>query len=147
MARGRRWTEEEDHLIRLAAHGNRHHGLTDDASEYRARLRDVARRIGRSYDATRKRASRIGAGSYESRGTYARPQDAPGSRLWEELGMAYGERDMRRMKPAMRRWRQRWHPRTDADAKDRDRTAHVQAIEALWHLFEQEAARGAAGGE
>ena len=77
--RGRTWTPEEDAAIREAAAFNRRLGITgfelgdiqagrramDDP--YRNELRDVARAIGRTYAAVRKRAQRIGAASYPTR--------------------------------------------------------------------------------
>lgn len=74
--RGRTWTAEEDAVIRAAATDNARLGLTgfdlgdiqagrramDDP--YFARLHHVAREIGRTYAAVRKRAQRIGAVSY-----------------------------------------------------------------------------------
>jgi len=76
--RGRTWTPEEDAAIREAATLNRRLGITgfdlgdvqagrramDDT--YRNELRAVARSIGRTYAAVRKRAERIGARSYRS---------------------------------------------------------------------------------
>lgn len=73
--RGRTWSEDEDNAIREAAKLTRKHGLIgfdlgdiqagrramDDP--YRNELRQVAKAIGRTYAAVRKRASRIGARS------------------------------------------------------------------------------------
>ena len=65
MARGRPWTAAEDDAIRAAARATRDDGLTvPDTAARAARLADVARRLGRTLDATRKRAQRIGAWSY-----------------------------------------------------------------------------------
>ena len=57
---GKRWTDEEDALIRRAAYLSRIEGRRDGV----ARLRGVADKIGRSYAAMRTRASRIRADSY-----------------------------------------------------------------------------------
>ena len=67
--RCRRWNNAEDDLIRRAAAVNAaavpiHQGYRD---RYAARLRDVAERLGRTYEATRKRASRLGVRSYTRR--------------------------------------------------------------------------------
>ncbi len=64
----RAWTAREDEAIRKAAQASRRDGyrMTDQANGEvgpRARLAEVARRLGRSYQATRKRASRLGARS------------------------------------------------------------------------------------
>ena len=70
MPRGRRWTRAEDDAIRKAVAGNRTDGLSAQWADFRAgqryanRLARVARNIGRSVDAVRKRAQRIGAESY-----------------------------------------------------------------------------------
>ena len=60
----RRWTEEEDAAIRLAAAHNAFNGLTDDEHQYSNRLRTVARELNRTYASVRVRASRIDAVSY-----------------------------------------------------------------------------------
>ena len=70
----------EDQAIIAAAAKNRLHGLTGfqlgdieagrkamDDGDYRADLRRVADKIGRTYLAVRKRAERIGAISYRPR--------------------------------------------------------------------------------
>ena len=59
MARGRAWTAEEDAAIRAAAERTREEGTFGVN-----RLAGVARQLGRSPDAVRKRAQRIGAWSY-----------------------------------------------------------------------------------
>ena len=59
----RRWTEEEDAAIRLAAAHNAYNGLTDE-KQYTNRLRAVARELNRTYASVRVRASRIDAVSY-----------------------------------------------------------------------------------
>ena len=59
----RRWTEEEDALIREAADWNAYSGITEDR-RYVRRLHDVAQSINRTYASVRVRASRIGALSY-----------------------------------------------------------------------------------
>ena len=69
MGRGRAWTAEEDAAIRAAADATRESGLTVlDRERWQtvraARLADLAARLGRSVDAVRKRAQRIGAPSY-----------------------------------------------------------------------------------
>lgn len=70
--RGPAWTAAEDAAIRAAVRANREDGFTAlertaDGDGWRtvrtARLADVAKRIGRSLDAVRKRAQRIGAHS------------------------------------------------------------------------------------
>ena len=66
---GSKWTAEDDEALRAAAHGTYQHGLKSyghhgRGSQYANRMRDVARRLGRSYEATLKRAQRIGACSY-----------------------------------------------------------------------------------
>ena len=71
QGRGPAWTAEEDAAIRRAVRANRERGFTARVGKpgagdgYRvvrtARLADVARAIGRSVDAVRKRAQRIGA--------------------------------------------------------------------------------------
>ena len=77
--RGRSWSAEEDAAIREAAARTRQFGITgvelgdiqagrramDDP--FRNELRNVARVIGRTYAAVRKRAERIGAPSYGKR--------------------------------------------------------------------------------
>ena len=74
MARnGPKWTEDEDDAIREAAAMNREHGryLVIDVEVCKAvfgaarvaRLRELARELGRSYLAVRKRASRLEARS------------------------------------------------------------------------------------
>ena len=57
---GKRWTDEEDGLIKRAAYLSRIEGRRDGV----ARLREVADKIGGSYAAMRTRASRIRADSY-----------------------------------------------------------------------------------
>ena len=71
MPRGRLWTRAEDDAIRKAVAGNRTDGLSAQWADFRRngqryanRLAHVARNIGRSVDAVRKRAQRIGADSY-----------------------------------------------------------------------------------
>ena len=65
MARGRAWTTAEDNAIRAAARATRDDGLTlPGTADRAARLAVVARQIGRSVHATRKRAQRIGVWSY-----------------------------------------------------------------------------------
>lgn len=64
----RAWTAREDAEIRKAARRSRRNGVRyadqpDGGYGPRARLREVAERIGRSYAATRKRASRLGVRS------------------------------------------------------------------------------------
>ena len=73
--RGRRgprevWTPAEDALIRAAAEANRRPGgytrddfTVGEAGRMAGRLAEVARELGRSPDAVRKRAQRIGARS------------------------------------------------------------------------------------
>lgn len=77
--RGRTWTPEEDAAIREAAQHTRKYGLVgfelgdiqagrramDDP--FRNELRHVAKMIGRTYAAVRKRAERIGARSYRTK--------------------------------------------------------------------------------
>ena len=73
MARGREWMADEDRLIQEAAELTRTQGRRPlDMAETlaaikgtgrAARLRDVAERIGRTYRAVRKRASRLEARS------------------------------------------------------------------------------------
>ena len=72
QGRGPAWTVEEDAAIRRAVRANRERGFTaleraGDGDGWRVvrttRLADVARAIGRSVDAVRKRAQRIGAHS------------------------------------------------------------------------------------
>ena len=57
---GKRWTAEEDALIKRAAYLLRIEGRRDGV----ARLREVADKIGRSYAAARTRASRIRVHSF-----------------------------------------------------------------------------------
>ena len=66
--RCRRWNNAEDDLIRRAAQVNATAGLMHQGyrDRYAARLRDVAARLGRTYAAVRKRASRLGIRSYRS---------------------------------------------------------------------------------
>lgn len=59
----RQWTKQEDDLIREVANRNMHYGISDEDG-YANRLRDLARKIDRTYEAVRMRASRIGATSY-----------------------------------------------------------------------------------
>ena len=64
---GRPWTETEDEAVREAASETMRHGLKPvgfDRRAYANRLAAVADRLDRSYDATLKRAQRIGARSY-----------------------------------------------------------------------------------
>ena len=74
---GRPWTLEEDDAIRAACAENRSVGITDEngASEHpkgRARrLQAVADRFGRTLEAVRKRAQRIGERSYRPSWTRA----------------------------------------------------------------------------
>ena len=65
--RRRPWTAEEDEAIRAAARATFNEGLTvlEDGAAIRAgRLAEVGRLIGRTADAVRKRAERIGVFSY-----------------------------------------------------------------------------------
>ena len=64
MGRGRPWTPEEDALIHAAAEATADKGLGGPAGSSARRLAEVAERIGRTVDAVRKRAQRIGAVSY-----------------------------------------------------------------------------------
>ena len=67
---GRAWTLEEDDAIRAACSANRSIGLTDEngggqGPRWRARrLQAVAARFGRTLEAVRKRAQRLGERSY-----------------------------------------------------------------------------------
>ena len=64
---GRPWTDQEDDLIRAAAAENLSQGLKPGGYDRRGhanRLMAVAAQMGRSYEATRKRAQRIAARSY-----------------------------------------------------------------------------------
>ena len=62
IGRRHRWQPWEDHAVREAVRASRAHGLTRlDSPESVNRLDDVARRIGRTPDAVRKRARWIGA--------------------------------------------------------------------------------------
>ena len=67
---GRAWTPEEDDAIRAACSANRSIGLTDEngggqGPRWRARrLQAVADRFGRTLEAVRKRAQRLGERSY-----------------------------------------------------------------------------------
>jgi len=76
MARGRRWTEDEDRAIRSAAALNKAAVAASVAGEAavvaaiglggrgrRGRLREVADAFGRTYGAVRARAVRLGATS------------------------------------------------------------------------------------
>ena len=63
MAGNRRWTEAEDQAIREAAELNRTACEWVGARGGADRLRAVAAAYGRSYDAVRNRAIRIGAHS------------------------------------------------------------------------------------
>ena len=71
--RRRPWTEAEDDAIRAAARATWDRGLTvqrgERAGERAGRLADVAREIGRTAAACRKRAQRIGAFSYAMYGS------------------------------------------------------------------------------
>ena len=70
----RAWTAFEDDLVMQASAANWEHGITNEDAQYKARLRDVAKRIGRTYVAVRKRAERIKSRSYRKhykRGYYA----------------------------------------------------------------------------
>ena len=65
--RRRPWTAAEDEAIREAARATFEDGLTvhaDGETTWAARLADVGEQIGRSHDAVKKRAQRIGAFSY-----------------------------------------------------------------------------------
>ena len=70
MPRGPKWTADEDAQIRAAVRANREDGISAQWPEwkrgqrYARRLASVARNIGRTPDAVRKRAQRIGAESY-----------------------------------------------------------------------------------
>lgn len=74
---GRPWTLEEDDAIRAACEANRSLGITDEdsAGEHpkgRARrLQAVADRFGRTLEAVRKRAQRLGERSYRPSWTRA----------------------------------------------------------------------------
>ena len=67
---GRPWSPEGNALIRDAAAENLAAGLKPaagyDRRGYANRLAAVADQIGRSYEATRKRAQRLGARSYRA---------------------------------------------------------------------------------
>ena len=63
MARGRLWTPEEDALLHEAAAANRRDGARH--GQPGSRMRDLAERLGRSYDAVLGRASTIGARSFD----------------------------------------------------------------------------------
>ena len=64
--RGPRWTPEEDRELHELAAENRTNGITSWRAEgwWTRRLQAFATKHGRSYDATKKRAQRIGARSY-----------------------------------------------------------------------------------
>lgn len=68
MAKRKRWTADEDEAIRAAAAVTFNEGLTlqegERIGERASRFADLARRFGRTVDAVRKRAQRIGAHSY-----------------------------------------------------------------------------------
>ena len=90
QGRGPAWTVEEDAAIRRAVRANRERGFTaleragagDGWRVVRtARLADVARAIGRSVDAVRKRAQRIGAQS-----RWRRQRDQDGRRKSNQAG-------------------------------------------------------------
>ena len=103
----RRWTPEEDALVIEAATGNRVLGLTQtalgdipaardamdrqpitDERGYIRRLEAVARMTGRTYDAVKKRASRLGKRSYRARaGTVRLSED--GTHLEDASGVRY----------------------------------------------------------
>lgn len=69
----RRWTPAEDALVSGAVAANREGGLLLPGGRFHAgRLAHVARQIGRSYGAVRKRAQRLGERSYRSRDDSAR---------------------------------------------------------------------------
>lgn len=66
MARGRRWTPDEDAQIRATAHANQHDGLmAGGRADYARRLQRLAAELGRTYAAVLRRANRIGAYSYQ----------------------------------------------------------------------------------
>ena len=75
MARGRRWTENEDTAIERATFDNAQLGILEFrprdrarvAGDYAGRLRTLAAELGRTYAAVRKRAQRLGAASYRRR--------------------------------------------------------------------------------
>lgn len=60
MARGRRWTKQEDEAIRNAAALNRYAGEGFGGRGRNGRLHVVADAYGRSYGAVRNRAMRVG---------------------------------------------------------------------------------------
>ena len=75
MARGRPWTKAEDRELRRIAKSNRNYGILSHetrrndprpfaADKYAAGLLNLAQRLGRTYAAVRKRASRLGIRSY-----------------------------------------------------------------------------------
>ena len=60
---GRRWTVKEDSALRFAVAVARDHGLDTGGRPRSGRtgtLRAVARQLGRSYEAVRERAHRLG---------------------------------------------------------------------------------------
>ena len=63
MPRGRLWTPEEDALLHEAAAANRRDGTRSTATG--SRMRALAERLGRSYDAVLGRASTLGARSFD----------------------------------------------------------------------------------
>ena len=67
MGRGRQWQGWEVFLLREAARENRRRGLKYSVGEYAGRLKDVAKRTGRSYAAVRKMAHDIHARSFRPR--------------------------------------------------------------------------------
>lgn len=74
VARGRRWTAREDRAIYCAAKQTRYDGISARGrhrkkGSHRARLREVAEKLGRTYGAVRMRAHRIDERSYECRDT------------------------------------------------------------------------------
>ena len=67
--RRRRWTKAEDELVRAVAVRTLSSGIKPDEGggrPYKARLRDLAKLLNRSYAAVRMRASRLQAYSYMS---------------------------------------------------------------------------------
>ena len=65
MVTRRRWTEQEDALVRAVAARTMHDGIKTDG-RYKARLKDLARLLERTYPAVRMRASRLQAFSYQA---------------------------------------------------------------------------------
>ena len=67
MVTRRRWTEEEDEMVRAVAIRTLSSGIKPEEAgrrSYKARLRDLAKLLNRTYPAVRMRASRLGAYSY-----------------------------------------------------------------------------------